>query len=243
MMALKITCLTLLLWAGPALAHQSEEAEPGRRAHSPIEHYRITQVQGWTLRVHQDLIADDTLHEQVVGEIDHQLFRITRMLPADKVEQMQKVVIWVELSNPNSSAGQYHPSDRWLANNGYLVEKEKCVEISDARNFLRTTRTTQPCVLLHELAHAYHHQVLGYDHEKVVAAYRAAVESGKYDRVQHIGGRTVKAYAMTNEKEYFSELTECYLGTNDFFPFVRVELQHHDPQGYELMREIWGPIR
>ena len=31
--------------------------------------------------------------------------------------------------------------------------------------------------------------------------------------------------------EYFAEASEAYFGTNDFFPFVRIELRRHDPIG------------
>jgi hypothetical protein len=40
--------------------------------------------------------------------------------------------------------------------------------------------------------------------------------------------------------EYFAEGTEAYLGTNDFYPFVRGELIRHDPLLAELLSEVWG---
>jgi hypothetical protein len=45
---------------------------------------------------------------------------------------------------------------------------------------------------------------------------------------------------MTNPMEYFAETSESFFGTNDFYPFVRVELQRHDPKMYELPRKLWG---
>ena len=35
-------------------------------------------------------------------------------------------------------------------------------------------------------------------------------------------------------------MTESYVGVNDFYPFVRAELQEHDPKTYALMEKIWG---
>ena len=43
--------------------------------------------------------------------------------------------------------------------------------------------------------------------------------------------------------EYFAESTEAYLGVNDFYPFVRAELNRHDPRMYRLLRKIWGPVK
>ena len=45
---------------------------------------------------------------------------------------------------------------------------------------------------------------------------------------------------MTNPPEYFAESCEAYFGTNDFYPFVRAELQRHDPVMYELIERAWG---
>ena len=35
-------------------------------------------------------------------------------------------------------------------------------------------------------------------------------------------------------------MSESYFGTNDFFPFVRAELQRHDSKAFELIRRMWG---
>ena len=50
----------------------------------------------------------------------------------------------------------------------------------------------------------------------------------------------MKHYATTNHKEYFAEATEAYLYHNDFYPFVRVELNKHDPAAFSLMEKVWG---
>ena len=44
---------------------------------------------------------------------------------------------------------------------------------------------------------------------------------------------------MNNDQEYFAESTEAFFGTNDFYPFVRSELQQHDPNMYQLLKKLW----
>jgi hypothetical protein len=215
----------------------------GKEPHSPVEAYKPAEVLGWKLLVHEDLIADKKLHKQVIDEVHHQLFRITRILPEDKVEKLQAVPIWLELQNPYSSSCQYHPGAGWLKENGYLTEKAKAVDIGSAERFLHESKTRQPFVLLHELAHGYHDQHLGFNHEAVLEAYQAAKASGSYDEVLFSNGRKVRHYAMTNQMEYFAECTEAFFGMNDYYPFVRAELKVHDPAMYELLREIWGVKR
>ena len=97
-----------------------------------------------------------------------------------------------------------------------------------------------PMLALHELAHGYHDQVLGFDHAEVEAAYRRARDSGSYDAVERpSSGKKEKAYAMSNAKEYFAETTEAYFGVNDFFPFNREDLKKHDPRMFKLLEKLW----
>jgi hypothetical protein len=104
------------------------------------------------------------------------------------------------------------------------------------------TWAKHPYVVLHELAHAYHDQVLSFDNPKVIEVFDAAKSQGIYEEVLLYTGKKVKHYGLSNHKEYFAELTEAYFGMNDFYPFVRAELNEHDPAMYALLREIWGPV-
>ena len=56
----------------------------------------------------------------------------------------------------------YHPSSVWLTNNNYPAYWENSVML-EAENYLAWT-DCQPAILLHELAHSWHHQKLGYDY-------------------------------------------------------------------------------
>jgi dipeptidyl-peptidase-4 len=94
-------------------------------------------------------------------------------------------------------------------------------------------------MVLHELAHAYHDRVLGFDHDQVRAAYERAVAAASYESVLRHGGRTDRHYALTNPMEYFAEATEAYFGSNDFYPFVRAELARHDPAAVEVLEAVW----
>jgi hypothetical protein len=110
--------------------------------------------------------------------------------------------------------------------------------------FLRTKREDQPLGLLHEFAHAYHHRVLGGDsHAGIAAAYKNAMERGLYEKVKRRNSTDQKAYATTDAREYFCEITEAWFGYNDFYPFDEKDLLKHDPVGAELMKDVWGEPR
>jgi len=58
-------------------------------------------------------------------------------------------------------------------------------------------------------------------------------EDGKPNTVE-------RAYAATNEREYFAETTEAFFGRNDFYPFTRADLEKHDPEMFHLLARVWG---
>ena len=94
-------------------------------------------------------------------------------------------------------------------------------------------------MVLHELAHAWHHQVLGYDHPGIEAAYDAAMAEGLYDSVLYAGGWYLEAYAASSAVEYFAELTEAWFWQNDYYPFERADLLSFDPVGAAAVQEAW----
>lgn len=215
----------------------------GKVPHAPVEAYKPGEMRGWTLHIEQGLLDDKALHKKVMDELNHQLYLVEVAVPQDKVQLLKKVPIWIDLANPYAGGAQYHPSKRWLEDNGYLPQKAQAVEISNARNFVRHGARHEANTMLHELAHAFHHQHLDFNHPDVIAAYQKVKAAGTYDKVTHIGGRKVRHYALTNHKEYFAECTEAFFGANDFYPFVRPELKEADPEGYKVVRELWGVKR
>jgi len=232
-----------LTWVVLSASKGAGKGKPGspKPPDKPTSYYAKRRLRGWTLRVHGDLLkaAHKTLLAETLAELDNHLYRIERVVPARAAAKLKTVVLWIEYDNPKARHAHYHPSAEWLKDSGYNVEKVKGVEFGAARNFLRSVRH-QPWTVLHELAHAYHDQVLGWDQPKIMAAYGAAAKSGTYEKVLIWNGRIGRHYAMTNHKEYFAESTEAYFGTNDFYPFVKAELKRHDPKMYALLGDLWG---
>ena len=135
---------------------------------------------------------------------------------------------------------QYHPSRGWLERNGHDTRLAKKVHITRADQLLsREQMLKHPAVILHELAHGYHDQILGFEHPAVIDAFEAAKSAGTYEKVMLYTGRQVRHYGLSNHKEYIAEGTEAYFYRNDFFPFVRGELIEHDPKLYEVLKEVW----
>ena len=204
--------------------------------------YDVLHLEGWTLKVATELeTGHAALWEAARKELTVQLTNIERVVPDGPLQKIRTIVIYVHESSPETVCMAYHPDAQWLKDHKMEPEMAHCVEIGSASNFVSWTYE-QPWMVLHELAHAYHNQFLpqGFDDPDVKAAYDSAMKAKRYEAVLHWDGKTVRAYATTNPMEYFSECTEAYFGTNDFYPFVRAELMHADPDGYALMQKEWG---
>lgn len=207
--------------------------------------HTVRDVQGWTVHIDDRLRngRDAALGERAIGLLDGQLRVIALVLPEDKVKRLRKVPIWLDRTHGGLIPAQYHPSAEWLAEHGYPRELAKAVHVPDARYFAAARhQREQPSAMLHELAHAYHDQVLGFDHPDVKAAWDAFVKGGKYKKVRHVNGNETRHYALTNEKEFFAEMTESYFGRNDFFPFNSGELRREEPGIFALLEKIWGKL-
>jgi len=226
--------------AGLVAAVAKPEAEP---PYTPTSGYELRSIEGWThIYIHKDLLTKHKeVGDEVIKVLSVKLYELTRTIPPKALAELRKVPIWMEYHDSKAPTGCFHPSRRWLVDNGLNPDKTRCVEFGDARRFLRGT-LVQPSVVLHELAHAYHNRVLrvGNRHKEIDAGWKRIKKNGKYDSVLHYTGRNRKAYASTTAGEYFAELSEAYFGVNDFYPFVRAEVKQHDPETYKLIGKLWG---
>jgi len=206
--------------------------------YEPTSNYTIQDIEGWKIYVNNCLLNEKKeLGCKLLELMKVKLFDINRTVPNPALDEIHKVRIWLEAESEVTCAC-YHPSKNWLIDNGFNPEKAKSVEIGNPDNFLKWT-LHQPSMVLHELAHGYHHQFLGYDNPDIKEAYKKAVEDKLYESVLRYDGQTARAYALNNDQEYFAELTESYFGTNDFYPFVRAEIMQHDPKMFQTLKKLW----
>ena len=220
------------------------ELRASRDPRFSLDNHTTFTVRGWTIYLNDKMWHDEaTKTRQMLDLLTVQLDRVIAVVRPPVLRQLRAVPIWI---NPRYEGvrptAEYHPGAGWLRDNDRDPAMEKAVEITNVSNFAFENRR-MPYVMLHELAHAYHDRVLGFDEPAVIAAFEAARESGGYEKVKRFNGRTTvidKAYALSNHKEYFAESTEAYFGKNDFYPFNRVELKEHDVQMHDLLGKLWG---
>ena len=200
------------------------------------------QLEGWTIFVDPRLIEgpDSELGNRALRMLENHLLRISLLIPEKPLAKLRKVGIRLDLDHPGLTSMQYHPSEDWLRSHGHDPRLARQVHLPQARDLLsRDELLKHPAVVLHELAHAYHDQFLGFDHPEIEKAYKQSVVDGRYERVLLYTGQEVPHYGLTDAKEYFAEATEAYFYRNDFYPFVRAELERHDPQMHAVLKSVW----
>jgi hypothetical protein len=206
------------------------------------------EISGWNVYINKALLTDKNLPatEKALGMLKVQLDEIIKLVPAPAVVELKKVPLYFSHPYPKfGERAEFHPDAVWLKDNGRDPVMCKGVEFTNVKSFEEDTRR-MPNFALHELAHAYHNRFLpkGFKNPELVAAYKKAKASGKYDSVERVDSkgnkRMDRAYAMTDPMEYFAECTEGFFVRNDFFPYTREELEKHDPEMAALVRKLWG---
>ncbi len=202
-------------------------------------------IEGWTVRVDDRLLKGEAaaLGERALKLLNARLVAITIVVPEKALAKLRAITIELDLDYGDLRIMQYHPDAGWLKGQGYSETLAKCVHIPGAEEFLSPFENHRmPWVVLHELSHGYHDQVLGFDEPRVAAAWEKFCASGKYKSVLTSPGPMREHYGLNNPKEFFAEMTEAYFGSNDFYPFVTGELKQAEPEVFALMADIWGPL-
>lgn len=219
----------------------SQSAVPRDR---PGAHER-RELEGWTVWLDERLLAapHDDLGKRSLRLLGDRLYEIAMITPADRLEKLRAVPIFLDLNHGALRAMQYHPSAGWLKGNGYAEKLARAVHIPVADDFAKPRHhRQQPWAVLHELAHAYHDRELSFEEPRIKAAWQRTVDAKKWREVLHIDGKAIKHYALTNQMEFFAEMSEAYFGMNDFYPFQRAELKRDEPEIHALLTEIWGQL-
>lgn len=205
---------------------------------SPTKATKVLYLQGFKVLVNSEIaVKPDT--QAALNLLSNKLEEIARIVNPKQLSALKQVPIWVEYRRMSDGAVWYHRSKDWLVSQGYPADLAKSVEIKNINNFIDWQRSDQPLMVLHELAHSYQDLHLSAMQDKITAAYKSTLASGKYESVSYIRGGKQRAYAMNDDFEYFAELTEAYFGKNDYYPFNRQDLKEFDPAGYQIMQDAW----
>lgn len=238
-----------------ATAKRRPKLKPDPVKDQPIPGYSKRIIGQFTVLV-SDIVfknSDDPAFE--IGPIDvleKELATVNSVFPAKTLAILHKLLIWVEwydYDDPNIGvvAAQYHSVIGGLSEWSFQFNKHPLkannIEIIDMKNISQNHQPSvkaQQCVILHEICHAVHFHVHGYDNPTIQGVYGQAMSRRLYRTSKDVYGREIVPYAATNDREYFAEISCAYLDRLYYFPFNRDDLKEHDPVGYALMEKVWG---
>ena len=202
--------------------------------------YSTYSIENFKCFISDEVIQENSDSKWVNKPLDllsRSLRKVNEVYPENAKVLFHKTYIFVDWNKPGAlglySQGPRGPSDPKTHFNCIDINGMKFVTEKNNDKKLQPNNAAT-LVLLHELAHCYHHQVLGWNHELIKDAYQNAKNQKLFD---------LKSYLMSSDKEYFAELTTAYLDKHYSVPKTREEIKEKDIQGYGLMEKIWGKVK
>lgn len=233
--------LSLLITLAPSIVFAAEAKVPNG--------YELQNISGFTILVPNNLprFPIDRWQRTPLQVLEQDLDDLRRVIGPKFLPMATSVPIWINWNAqdpkaPGIVAAYYGETSKALERFGQNPLKTNCIEIFSLK---RLSEIRQPgskfqqVVTLHEMAHAIHHRLLGFDAVEVNSAFQQAVERKLYDEVSDRFGRRCRAYARVSGPEYFAELSCAYLDSCHFYPFTYADLKEHDPVGFALMESVW----
>jgi hypothetical protein len=211
--------------------------------------YERQTIEGFTLYVSQTVLDQkhDGFMRPPTRVLESELSDLRRILHPKIVRILQGIPIWVEWHksdalSPGAVARYYGGPANELIKLGGDGKRANCVEILTLKTLASMRRpgtALQQVIVLHEMAHAVHHRLLGWDNPELEAIFKQAVDRKLYDEVNDRFGRRRKAYARTNAAEYFAEVSCAYLDSCNYYPFNFEQLRSHDPAAFKFVERVW----
>src|SRR5438309_5553978 len=145
-----IVFLALTLSAAEPGLHAAEPSSLPTKPFVPTANYLSTNGVGCTVRVNQELLADNAaLGSNAIHLLQSKLEEIKGTVPTNACAKLQQVTIWLGVDDGHAPCSEYHPSREWLREHGFNPDKARCVEIGNARKFIDWS-ATQPSMVLHD---------------------------------------------------------------------------------------------
>ena len=204
-------------------------------------------LRGWTVWIEQQIAEQDpVLLTNVVRRLDAKLGELLRILPPHTHPVLRQVRLFVLLGPQSHGGGR---------DNGLEYFQRRAPEFSadldprmgsgiviySAANFVWLSDLWARKALVHEFAHAWQLEQWPEDEPRILGAWRNAQQRDLYRSVRNDdGGLTADAYARVNQLEYFAELSCMYFVGCNYAPFNRAEFAAYDPDGWGMVKLVWG---
>ncbi len=178
--------------------------------------------------------ANGTWNTKPLAILSKALKKVNEVYPDKALDLFHRTFLYIEWNKPGA-LGLYVKGDKGPSS---ISNHINCIELNGMKfvtennnNKKLESNNAATLVLLHEFAHCYHHQILGWENGSIKNAYQNAKNKTIFD---------LKSYLMSSDKEYFAELTTAFLDKHYSIPKSKQEIKQKDVMGFALMESIWG---
>jgi hypothetical protein len=241
-------CL-LLLSAFPGMAAEpaAPAPKPAVNFREPQRTYKAVPLGQWTVMVEQQLPAENPeLAKLALARLESKLGVMLAALPSPARPRLEKLPIFL-MYGPKATGGGKDNGAEYFQGNAPEHHKlldprwKSCVVIYCAKNYVQQSELWSVKLLVHEFAHAHHMEQWPEKQPDILRAWNHAVEYGLYRQDKDNKGKLFyPGYAITNQLEYFAELSCMYFVGCNYPPVNREELKTYDPTGYDMIEKMWG---
>lgn len=250
MLQLLLTFLAICGVAFPAQAKDGQTPLPPEQKYvdfrNPPRKYATTHEGKWLVMVEKQLMSDQpALAKQALARLHRNLDEAMRIFPAPARGRLEKVHIYLMYGPKAQNGGRDQGSD-------YITKAEiesyhqldphweDSIIVYCAENYTQQSDLWALKALVHEFSHAHQLEHWPEKQPDILGAWQHAMKLGLYHNVKDEQGKSIaKAYAATNQLEYFAELSCMYFARCDYYPFDRKELKSYDPVGYAMIEKMW----
>ena len=229
-----------------AAISSAAESAPGVSFREPARAYQ-RHAQEFDIYVERSLAASDSkLADAALSKLQRSLAEVFASLPKRPRSELANLRFYL-LWGKQSPAGGYASGMAYFRqgeprNYPHLdADWNHVIVIYSADNLMYLDSVWTRKAIMHELAHAWHITHWPEQHPPILQAYQAAKAAGLYRQVKDRKGKVIaEGYALSNQLEYFAELSAMYFVGGNYFPFDRSGIAKYDPAGARLVRGLWG---
>jgi hypothetical protein len=213
----------------------------------PKREYVERAAGGWKVFLESELVDEHAeLADAALHRLDTKLGELLRLLPEHSHARLRQLPIYLLLGKEAKAGGRDNGAEYFQHNAPEFHEFldphwGSSLVIYSARNYVWLDDDWALRVLIHEFGHAWQLEQWPEKQPDILAAWQNAVDQKLYEGVKDLqGGRIERAYAVTNQLEYFAELSCAYFFRGEYEPFDREALREHDPMGFAMLEKMWG---
>lgn len=225
------------------------QATPPKKVmyNSPPRDYELRKIKHGKVFVEAQLLQEEPeLAKRALKRLEVNRLKALQLLPPHTRARLQKLPFYL-LYGSKAKGGGYDSGLEYIQptspdfHPNYDSRWRSVIVIFSASNYTRISDFWALKVMIHEFAHAHQLEQFPETQDDIMRAWQEAMKLRLYHDIENDRRQKLaKAYAATNQLEYFAELSSVYFVGAEYFPFTRHVLEIYDPVGYGMVEKMWG---